>query len=365
MSLFKSLFADKSAPINSYADFWNWFQKNERKFYNAVKQNTDVEKDFFDKLSPKLNELQEGFFFLTGMYNDTTVELVLTPDGKIKNIVFVEELVNSAPKIDGWKFTALKPALDIKNVLIEMDGYKFGENNLGFYSIIDSKHPDEINVTVVHDDINKANTSIITTGTYIFLDNFLGELEFATIIDELDVVNKNDAICDIIPISKLKDYLVWRQKEFIEKYSGTFQNTDESAYSVLEAKLQSGNKLIATINTDVLKWDKKASHPWILKVEIKYNGRDKNGMPDDNTYQLLNEIDEEIRIKLKDSDGYLNIGRQTANGLREIYFTCKDFRKPSKVVSDLRIKYLNEDISYEIYKDKYWRSFDRFIPNYD
>jgi hypothetical protein len=51
-------------------------------------------------------------FFLTGMYNDDTVELVLTADGAVKNIVFVEELVNSAPKIEGWKFTALKPALD-------------------------------------------------------------------------------------------------------------------------------------------------------------------------------------------------------------------------------------------------------------
>ena len=35
--------------------------------------------------------------------------------------------------------------------------------------------------------------------------------------------------------------------------------------------------------------------------------------------------------ELKDFEGYLNIGRQTADSVREIYFACKEFRKPSKV----------------------------------
>jgi hypothetical protein len=364
MTLFKSLFGEKPVLINSYTSFWEWFQANEKPFHKVVRNNQNVEKVFFDKLSPKLNELKEGFYFLTGMHDDDTVELILTPDGKIKNIVFVEELVSSAPKINGWKFTALKPALDIKNVCIEMEGYKFDGDNLSFYSNNDLKFPDEINITIIYDDMNENNKSVITTGTYIFLDNFLGELDFATTIDELNVVNKKDAKNETIPISKLKDYIKWRQKEFIEKYEGILQNTDKNAYSILEAELQSGNKLIATINTDILHWDKKASHPWILKVEIKYNGNENRGMPDEETYQLLNRIDEEILHDLKDIDGHLNIGRQTSNGLREIYYACKDFRKPSKVISTLILNHPTVDISYDIYKDKYWISFDRFIPEY-
>ena len=30
---------------------------------------------------------------------------------------------------------------------------------------------------------------------------------------------------ELIPIEKLKDFLIWRQKEFIEKYEGTRRNT--------------------------------------------------------------------------------------------------------------------------------------------
>lgn len=120
MNFLTSVFKRKDESIKSYEDFWRWFQKNEKTFFNVVKKHNNIEKDFFDKIAPKLNQLQDGFFYLTGMFDDNTVELILTPDGTIKNIVFVEELVASAPKISGWKFTALKPALDIENVNINM-----------------------------------------------------------------------------------------------------------------------------------------------------------------------------------------------------------------------------------------------------
>ena len=99
-----------------------------------MKNHNDIEKDFFDKLSPKLSELKDGYFYLTGMYDENTAELVLTADGNTKNIVFVEELVEQALKINGWKFTALKPAMDIENVSINMAGYKFDSENIFFYS---------------------------------------------------------------------------------------------------------------------------------------------------------------------------------------------------------------------------------------
>ena len=107
MSFFKKIFGKRDEPIKSYNDFWAWFQKKEKGFFTVVKQSNNVEKDFFDKLSPKLEELKDGFFYLTGMYDDNTAELIITAEGTVKNIVFVEELINSAPKIEGWKFTAL------------------------------------------------------------------------------------------------------------------------------------------------------------------------------------------------------------------------------------------------------------------
>jgi hypothetical protein len=131
----------------------------------------------------------------------------------------------------------------------------------------------------------------------------------------------------------------------------------------LEAYHEDNSLLIAIINTDLLKWDNKVSHPWVLKIEIPYKAGIGNGMPDDNTRLLLDGIENDITSELKDIEGYLNIGRQTTKNVREIYFACIDFRKPSKVLHKTQKKFESQfAISYEIYKDKYWRSFNRFNP---
>lgn len=363
MSFLKNIFSSKEEPINNYQDFWNWFKQHEKSFHKAVKNQTEIEKTFFNKISPKLNQLREGYYFLTGMINDTTAELVLTADGAVKNIGFVEELVNAAPIIDGWKFTALKPAMDIDNLYITMADYTFSKDKLYFYYTEDPSFPDEIDITVIHNDLNEKNREIVTNGTYIFLDNFLGELNFATTIDNINLIGKEKVEKELIPIEKLKDFLIWREKEFVEKYSGTRHSTETDRHSMLEAEIEGGKPLVAVINTDLLNWDSKASHPWILAVEVKFLG-DDNGLPNDNYLGKLNELEDDLIIQLKDSDGYLNIGRETANSVRVIYFACKDFRKPSKVAEEIIYNY--EDrfvISFDIYKDKYWQSFNRYINN--
>jgi len=335
--------------------------KEQGKFFKTVKNSHEIEQDFFDHLSPKLAEIRKGIFFLVGMYDDNTVELILTSDGNTKNIPFVEDLVNSAPNIDGWRITAHKPAMNIENVNISMNGYEFNAKNLSFYANEVKDYPDEIDITVVHNDLTEENQKQITTGTYIFLENYLGELDFLTNIDTLKTVGKNECKKDLIPIAKLKDFIVWRQKEFIEKYNGIRHNTANDEHSTFESDLKDGNKLFAVINTDLLNWDSKASHPWIAAMTIKYDGTKSNGMPTDKDYKLLDKIEDELMQELTDIDGNLNLGRQTACGEREIYFACTDFRKPSKIFFKLQQRYLDIfAIDYDIYKDKYWQSFERF-----
>ena len=364
MKLLKTIFGKKEEVIKSYDDFWNWFQSNERKFYEIVKSGQNPEKDFFDKLSLKLGELKDGYFYLTGMFNDNTVELILTADGIVKNIVFVEELVKSAPKISNWKFTALKPALEIENVRINIAGYNFNSENLSFYSIDNNDYPDEIDIVIVYSNYNEDDKSTIINGTYIFLDNYLGELNSVTTIDNLRVIAKDKAEKELIPIVKLKAYLIWREKEFVEKYNGLNYDTENDMYSSLEAELKNGRPLVAIINTTLLDWDNKASHPWLLKIEIIYDGNNNNGMPDKNTIEQLNKFEDEVMLEIKDYCSYLNIGRQTADNSREIYFACNEFRKISKVLNELTKKYLGIlELSYHIYKDKYWQSYERFRPN--
>jgi hypothetical protein len=361
MKFFKNLFNKKEEPIRTYTDFWNWFQQHEKTFFHAIKNRKDIENAFFNKISAKLDELKKEYFFVAGMYDSDTVELILTADGNINHIIFVEEIVAAAPNIKGWKFTALKPAIDIKEVNIEMSGYDFNANNIYFYENEIPDYPDEIDITIVHEDLTAENNSLVSNGTYIFLENYLGELDFLTLIDRIAIVEKKDAQKTLVPIDKLNSFLVWRQKEFIEKYEGVRYNTENDNYAMLEGELENKNHIFVVINSDLLKWDSKSSHPWISVLTFKYEGKENAGLPNEHDMQLLHTIEQEIMEELKDFEGYLNIGRQTAQNSREIFFASKDFRKPSKVFAHIKEKYeANFKIDYDTYKDKYWQSFERF-----
>lgn len=361
MGFLDKILGKKEASIQSNTDFWNWFLKNEKEFFKIVKERQNIHQGFFEKLAPKLDKIHNGIYFLTGMLDDNTVELILTPDGAIRNIYAIEELVNAAPKIEDWKITALKPASDIQDIGIDYEGLQFNKDNLRFYPNIHEGYPDEIDLTIIYDDFVEEKRQAIANGVYIFLDNYLGELHSVTLIDNMKIDGSNIISKELIPIEKLKDYLIWREKEFVEKYEGTRYNTENDSYANFEGKKQDGSIVLALINTTLIEWDKKASHPWVFIVSIPFDDCDNGGLPDEKTYKLLDSIEEEIIQILPDSEGYLNIGRETADNKREIFFACKDFRKPTKVADDLIQKYHGIfEISYEIYKDKYWQTFRHF-----
>lgn len=363
MSFLSKIFGPKSEPIKTNSDFWNWFEQHAAGFHTVLKQRDHIERKLLNKVIEKLNQLREGYFVLVGMNDGGTAELIITPDGAIKNIVFAEELIAAAPQIEGWKFIALKPAMPDSDFGIQMGPYTFNTQNLHFRYHKDESYPDNIAITIIHDDYNESNKKEIANGCFIFLDNYLGEYQSVSGLDEVRFGHKEDSSDELIPISKLKDFLTWREKEFVEKYDATKYDPANDSFGMLQADLQSGNKLIAVVNSGLLEWDNKASHPWIATVEVQYDGKKNNGMPDENTSAVLEEIQETIEKALPDTDGYLHIGRQTAQNNREIYLASREFRRLSKALDEVKHQYSDRiALDYSIVKDKYWLSMERFKP---
>ncbi|MFY7670473.1 DUF695 domain-containing protein [Tenacibaculum sp. MEBiC06402] len=366
MSLFKRLLPkkDKEQPITSIKDFWDWFVVHEKKFYEVVLSGDSdrFNKEFFDLIGSKLDQIKEGIFYLSGMLDDNTADLILTADGDLRNFYLVEEMIEESPNLPNWNFQAFKPSFDFDDAGMEMSNYKFNKNNISFYPDIDENYPDEIAINIIHDDFSEENESDIINGCYIFLDNFLGELKFTTLIDEVSFKGRNEISQELIPIDKLDSFLTWREKEFVEKYEGLRRDTENDSYGSFERTLKSGNTFMAVMNTDLLNWDAKASHPWILHLKIPYDGESNNGLPNEKTYNLLNDFEEELMQILKDEEGYLNIGRETGDHLREVYFACKDYKKPCKTIDNVVKSYKGKlEIDYDMYKDKYWKYFNNFI----
>lgn len=359
MGFLKNLLT-RDEPIRSYEDFWKWFAQHESKFFRVVQDRGNVEKGLFDVISPKLAGIKDGLFLLAGILNRETTELIITPDGYVPNVVFAEELVTAAPPISGWRFTALKPPAG-SSFTLSMKDVKVSEANLRFAAKESWEQPDKIDLLLTHEQINAENRKQITNAIFLFLDNFLGEQRMITEIDNINVADPAEAE-EWNPIQDLTAYLDGRTYAFVEKYEGIRANTDSDNYSMLEAVDDDDLPYLAMINTTLLTWDRKPSHPWVAGIQMKYPDRRHNGLPGESN-ERLNEIEREIEAQMRDIDGYLNIGHDSKNNVRTIYFACKDFRLPSKVFYDIQKAYTDQfQIKYDIYKDKYWETFDRFLP---
>lgn len=352
---------EKEKPVVTYADFWNWFSKRAQTFHNVVKAGQDFESGFFSLLMPKLNELRDGYFFLCGMMNETTAELIFTAEGRVENIVFVEDLVAAAPAIPGWKFTASKPASSIENTAIKMNDVTYSRDNLFFYANERPHVPDQINITIILTDFTGELKNEIKTGVYIFLENYLGELNTVSLLDVVNVSGKDDSGQELIPIEKLKSYLEWRQKEFVEKYEGMRRSdAGDDMYATFSGEFDN-KPFVMVINRTILDWDGKASHPWMLEVHLKYNGTQNRGLPSHEITAQMEIIEDDLTAQLPDLEGFLYVGRETGDNVRKLFLACKDFRKSSRMCDVMKKKYKDKmEIDWFMYKDKYWQSFDKF-----
>jgi hypothetical protein len=347
-------------PSNTKAtieSFWNWFEEHHTQFFQVVKQNGNIEKDFFEPLSKKLDGIRDGYYFLAGMLDDETVELVFTAEGVIKNFVFVEELVRKAPSLKGWKFTPHKQAVGGS---VQFEDYVFDQSTISFFDRTDPAYPDEILIGIVHTQLNSTNDKEILNGVYIYLDNLLGDLRFAETIDELELFQENAVTQPLLPIEKIDSFLTWRQKEFVERYNSISYDSANDVFALFESD-GDDKKLIAVVNKGVLSWEGKMSHPWIGRMTIHYDGRRNNGLPVQSDFDQMTAIDEELMGVLKPEDGCLYIGRQSCNNEREVYFAGRDFREMSRAFDSVVQKYSHKyKFDITVYKDKYWRTLARF-----
>ncbi|MCG2612924.1 DUF695 domain-containing protein [Terrimonas sp. NA20] len=362
MSLLKKLFTPaREVIISDYDSFWKWFSFHEKEFYSILQSRTNVDTRLMNRLLPALHKLNPGLFCVCGIGDDDTTELIISAEGNVKNFVFAEDLISKAPMIPGWRFTALKPAAGLDAVSTNQKGYEFSREKIGFYAKKDPVHPDEISLVFVHKDYNRENAQQIENGTFVFLENALGELNLATLIDGIEVSGPAQLEDETIALEKLIPYLKWREAEFVEKYKGGRYNTEADRYATFSGQDSNGFTSIGLMNTDLLQWDAKGSHPWMMTITINYAGNHINGMPDKQMFRKMDRFEKDLCDLLVDEKGYLNIGRQTYNGMRTVYFACAEFRHASRIAKLMIAEYRGViDADYTICRDKYWMTVEKF-----
>lgn len=360
MGLFKK---KEKTPAES---FWNWFVKNEHRFKDAI-GNTDKAHLFLDELINQIKPFNPWLKALAGPYDEKRFELIITADGDIALFCKVEELVQAAPAVANWLITAHKPSIGVEPMSIEMFGHRFSSDNMSFYPVTDDQFPDEISIVITHPGYNEDEDGNFQTAGMIYLENALGELNTATMIDKYEVSRppSPEENIELIPLAKLDGYLKWREKEFVEKYANREDKRPAESWGVLEAEDREGKPMFATIDSGFRGWEYMAAYPWLVQVDIEYKG-DGKGLPNKKQMKDMQQIEDDLVEKMSAMQSVLFLGHHTHDHLRSIFIHTDDYNPVSKIIH----AYIdNGNGQYKptffIRKDKYWQNMAFFYEAID
>jgi hypothetical protein len=357
---FNKLFGGKK-EVDPVIDFWNWFIKNEKEFRSHF-NDRDRSGKFINKLVEKIKPFNPWIKALAGPLDEATYELVITSDGDIALFTKVEELVAAAPVIPGWAVTAHKPGMGLERALISMYGYDFGSSNMRFYPVNDDDHPDDIRIVLTHQDYNEEEAGKFQTGGMIYLENAIGEVKTALLIDGYEVRGEPGPGTETIPVEKLEEYLLWREKEFVEKYNKIplEEQAPAEEYAVLEANDAEGMPIFATVNMGYKDWEYKAAFPWLMRFDLTFKG-DETGLPGKKQMEELQAWEDGLLTALK-SPEIIYVGHDTTRGTRTIYLYATSFLEASPKAHDfVESSDQKYPIVFSIRKDKYWQEVAWFF----
>lgn len=340
--------------------FWQWFIANHKRFQHLEELNAEKAHEKLDEIVEKLKACNPWFKALIGKYDDTTNELVITADGDIALFVKVEELVESAPVIPGWRFTAHKPAVGFDEISIEMYGRVFNNDTVSFYPLTDGDYPDMVSVSFVHVDYNVNDHDEFEVANAIYIQNALGEINVATLLDYYEVSGPPADTSELIPVNKLPDYLIWRQKEFVEKYDNVIE-LPEDTYNTIEGEDEDGNIMMAIAVSSYEHWPYKPAFPWLVAVQMEYT-ETENGLPDEPVLQQLHDTEDAIIKLLTKELETLYAASKTYKGCRTAYFYSKSYRNPSLLLHRFLDQYKGDvTVGFFIERDKYWQNTQEFF----
>ena len=349
----------KQLKINSIEEFWNWFEDHQIRFHKILDTGNQIELSFINPVFNKLQDLNTDAYLLAGMKDSKTAEIVFTAEGSIKVFPFILELVAKAPNYDNWLFTALKPSLEIQDCEIRMGEVFFSSNNISFYPVVETDFPDEIAIKLLYTgDYDSEDQHKIENGCGIFVENWLGEVNVISQLDEIGFDHNGGAGKELVPIAKLKDYINWREKEFIDKYEDVFYDSENSSYGIAEWSL-GDTTFVGKYNEELISWHAKASHPWMFVVEVFFDPEKNNGFPTRELMEEIHVLEDKISAVFVDAEGELELAQITGKGERKMFYACKDYHDPiiklSRVLSSSSVS-----ADFQVYRDKYWRSIGVF-----
>lgn len=198
--------------MNQINQFWKWFEENEA-IFRTVKPN--YSESLLDVLMEELHKIDDGLYFEIGGYpNEDEIELIVTPEGIKEKGDLVKTVINSAPSIPNWKFTAFKQPSGYE-FITNFEGCEFNPKKAWFLPLVSAKKPKALGLRVGIPNFMDENVDRFVSAAYIAIDTFIGEEKSIDRIHYLEVclLPESPQELGFIEFIELDKYLDWVEEQ--------------------------------------------------------------------------------------------------------------------------------------------------------
>ncbi len=195
-------------------NFGTGLKKNNESYSFINQVDIEIKEKLLGNFSEELHKYCDKLYFEIGGNPEECRELIITAEGNKDYFKQVESLVNTAPKIDKWVFTAFIPPRDI-HFQLKYEGLILSPEEMWFMPLENKDNALAIGFNICLRNYELVHThDFFESAMYKILDVLLGEKSAATDIDYIafDQLPDNPEEEGMIELAELPDYIAWKKK---------------------------------------------------------------------------------------------------------------------------------------------------------
>ena len=195
--------------MNKTEIFWQWFEDHNEQLIAMGDLEEKQRHELENALQYQLTKYCAGLAYEMGEPTANGRTLIFTAEGDTDLFRFVVELVDSAPDLDWWQFTAFKQPLGTE-LKVRFDRYLFDTRKMYFQQLKCEEEPDMLGLRIAVEG-SKPDDEDFQVGVYVTLEALMGEFDCATLIGYMETVPVPEAPfkSGFQPLDDLPKFVEW------------------------------------------------------------------------------------------------------------------------------------------------------------